>query len=510
MKMRRSLLSPGLQFFALVTVLSFFLAGVVRGDTNVPDSVIQSTTAQGAANRPHKPIPATVSSRGDVSNLNATPVLNPRNLVPSIFTSTSTQDFKLATLDPAYGTMSLSRSQTGAGNSPATPLNSSAPLPRVFFSMDWNHFITFSTWPSVPIGSIRLWDNYVSWEEIETAPGRYNWTNLDTWLGAAAASDTDVLYAFGRTPPWASLRPRETCGYGVGCAAPPADVDSGDNVWKGFVTALVQHSLASKTSHIKYYELWNEPDCTKGCTWTGTDAQLVTMARDAYNIIHTLDPKALVLGPSPHGLNVASWLHDYYAAGGVAYQDIVSFHAYAGLNLNLLPSIVDKIRVVMAQYGISNQPLWATEGNWAVTGLTPAQQVAYLAQQYISLWSKNVARFYWYSWDGGPQWGQLWTASSGTNTAGTAYGLLENWLIGSVRPPSPCRQSADATWYCTLTLSNGDPAEIVWNPDKTIEERIDPPFTTYRTLDNASVSSIVANTVSVGNEPILLVFNRKH
>lgn len=121
--------------------------------------------------------------------------------------------------------------------------------------MDWNHFINSSTWPSVPFGGIRLWDNYVSWEDINTASGTYNWTNLDKWLAAAQASDTDVLYTFGRTLQWASLRPSEQCGYGYGCAAPPSDIGSGDNIWKAFVTALVEHSLVSPTAQIKYYEL---------------------------------------------------------------------------------------------------------------------------------------------------------------------------------------------------------------------------------------------------------------
>jgi hypothetical protein len=295
----------------------------------------------------------------------------------------------------------------------------------------------------------------------------------------------------------------------MGCASPPSDVESGDNTWKTFVTALVQHSLSSPTAQIKYYEIWNEPDCTKRCTWTGTDTQLVTMARDAYQIIHTLDPDALVLGPSPHGLNLVNWLQAYYIAGGSPYQDIVAFHPYVGLNLGELPSIIDKTRALMARYGIGDEPLWATEGNWGITGLTPEQQTAYLAQEYITLWSKKIARYYWYSWDGSPQWGQLWTASAGINSAGNAYGLLENWLVGSVSPPSPCHQAEDATWTCTLTLSNGDPAKIVWNSNTSSNKAIIPGFTTYRTLDSSAVNSIVGDTVSVGNEPILLIASRK-
>ena len=242
----------------------------------------------------------------------------------------------------------------------------------------------------------------------------------------------------------------------------------------------------------------------------GTDTQLVTMARDAYQIIHSLDRDALVLGPSPHGLNLVNWLQAYYAAGGAPYQDIVAFHAYVGPHFDQLSSIVDNTRALMGRYGIDEEPLWVTEGSWGVTGLTSAQQAAYLAQEYIVFWSKKIARYYWYSWDGGPQWGQLWTASAGINPAGVAYGLLENWLVGSVSSQSPCTQSPDATWYCGLTLPNGDAAQIVWNPNTTSSKTVDSAFTTYRTLENGTVNPIAGNAVPVGSEPILLVANKKH
>ena len=35
-------------------------------------------------------------------------------------------------------------------------------------------------WPTVPVGSIRLWDNETTWSSIETAQNQFNWTKLDT------------------------------------------------------------------------------------------------------------------------------------------------------------------------------------------------------------------------------------------------------------------------------------------------------------------------------------------
>ena len=126
-------------------------------------------------------------------------------------------------------------------------------LPATFFgqTITW---VSASHFPSVPFGSFRLWDTQTTWAEIETSRNTFTWSELDAWLAVAAGEDKDVLYTFGRTPQWISMRPSESCTHGnIGCAAPPSDVDSGDASFKAFVTAVVKHSLASSTGHIKYY-----------------------------------------------------------------------------------------------------------------------------------------------------------------------------------------------------------------------------------------------------------------
>jgi hypothetical protein len=420
----------------------------------------------------------------------------------------------------AYGNISLSASQTVTITPYFATVDSSSSLPAAFFSMDWNHYLSGTAgsiaspldWPQVPFGGLRLWDNYVSWEDIETASGTYNWAGLNNWLAAAQASGTDVLYTFGRTPPWASSNPSQSCNYGLGCAAPPSDVGSGDYIWKHFVTALVEHSLASPTAHIKYYELWNEPN-TAG-TWTGTDAQMVQMASDAYSIIHSLDPNAVVLGPSPSGTGLVSWLQGYYADGGASYQDAVAFHPYVGRDPSAVNSVITNLRALMATFDIASQPIYATEGSWGTTGLPSDQKAQWLAQEYLYLWSAGTSRFYWYTWDNSDQWGGLTNASGSGNGSidetGITYANLQPWLVGSVGPSNPCYEAADATWYCSLMLANGDPAQILWNPNETVTKTVSPTFSSYQTLNTSTIGTdpsgaIVADSVSVGSMPILLV-----
>jgi hypothetical protein len=181
-----------------------------------------------------------------------------------------------------------------------------------------------------------------------------------------------------------------------------------------------------------------------------------------------------------------------------------------------MPAAIDGIEALLSTYHVDKEPFWFTEGSWGndttdgPADLTDDEEIAFLAQQYIFLWSKGAARYYWYSWDNvgtGPEgqgFGTLWDATGGIHPAGTAYGLLYEWLLGSTHPASPCAQASDLTWTCALTLSTGTSAEIVWNPSASIAWAATG-FATYRTLDDGTVSPISSDSIGVGSKPILVV-----
>jgi hypothetical protein len=362
--------------------------------------------------------------------------------------------------------------------------------------MTWN---TTSHFPPIPFGTMRLWDAGTSWQEIETSDGVFNWRELDSRLAQASAKGKDVLYTFGRVPVWISSVPSQHCIYGLGCAAPPSDVESGDRTFKAFVTALVKHSLAS-TNHIKYYELWNEPNYPG--FWTGTIEQLVIMNNDASLIIHSLDPGASTVGPSPTGYGPDKWIGRWYAAGGT--HDVIGLHSKYDLVAD--SSNIANVKAVAAANGDGDKPVWITEGNWGAHNnniLADDQKVAWLAQQYLQYWNRGIARFYWYAWDNTHGYGPLWDSSRGVHKAGRAYEVLYSWLVGSTHS-EPCSKAGDSTWTCNLTLASGNAAEILWNANADVLVTVSSRFRTYQTLDDSTINPIANREVPVGSKPVMV------
>lgn len=272
---------------------------------------------------------------------------------------------------------------------------------------------------------MRIWWNTAdgvgtSWADINTAPGVYNWAGVDGWISRAPTKDK--MFTFGRTPMWA--------GGGSDFKSPPSDVDTTDAIWKAFVTAIVTRYAGQITA----YGIWNEPDIA----WSGTPAQLVRMASDAYTIIHAIDPAAKVITPEPSTSNRfgVHFLPAYFAAGGAPYSDIVGCHFYLFTGVGsqrprnpngFLQASIASLRTLMAANGLSGQQLWMTEGGWGQESdfsppLTSAERVAYVQDTDAIMLNQGVNRYYWYAYDN-QLWGTLETANVLT-PAGVAFGNL--------------------------------------------------------------------------------------
>ncbi|HEX6937745.1 MAG TPA: hypothetical protein VF227_14590, partial [Actinomycetes bacterium] len=94
---------------------------------------------------------------------------------------------------------------------PAQPVAAAARVPAPFFGM---HDLNPATWPNTQVGAIRLWDSGVTWREIETQPGVFDFSRLDSQIDTARANGAHVLVVLGQTPRFHSTRPGRLGSYG--------------------------------------------------------------------------------------------------------------------------------------------------------------------------------------------------------------------------------------------------------------------------------------------------------
>ncbi|MFY9742193.1 MAG: hypothetical protein WAK21_09330 [Candidatus Sulfotelmatobacter sp.] len=381
-------------------------------------------------------------------------------------------------------------------------------------------------WPSFPFGSFTLWGTGNTWPVLNPSEGVYNWTSLDKWLSKAESEGmTDIIYSFGKTPTWASSKPTDqSC---VNPASPPGSCDPPNDVnpdgtgtdqhWIDFVTAIVTHTAGQ----VKYYEMWNEPDDRK--QWTGTNAQLVRMSQDAYGIIHSLQPGALVTTPSPAGgypsLTGPDWMGPYLAAGGGPYADVMTFHGYIDMLSYEPPEdevpIIVAYKQALAQYlGSQNAlPMWNTQSGWNLNSNVPDpnMQAAYLSRIYILSKANGVARFYWYAY-GNLGFGTIWTPTGGLNLAGIAYGTVYNWLVGT-EESAPCTEKG-TVYTCGFQTQAGLKEMPVWDTAQSCNDGVCTtstftPNTIYVQYEdlNGDVTPInpPGSPIQIGAEPIMLM-----
>ena len=412
------------------------------------------------------------------------------------------------------------------------------------------------------------------WAQINTAQGQYDFTILDQFLAKFYQHGMmDVLYTIGQLPPWASSKPSDTtCDFSDdinatfgGCDL-PADIapdGSGtDATYINFVTAIAQHvndpTYLQTHAPIKYWEPWNEwyrnPTVYPGDKfWNNFDhvsiyatyAQMVRMTADLRCVIvgkgcvngvnypaKGIDPSAKIVSPSD-GADMNESLSVFqnflYCNGtgasapiqgsncnannaGSALVDVINSHWYEPAGLGMPPESV--IPQVSAYYQVlstadQNKPLWSGEGSWGDDSkiTDPDAQVAWVARYYLAGWTAGLKRMYWYGYDS-PHYGTLWTSGTGMNQAGQAYGTVSKWLY-QAKLKTPCSPS-NGVWTCSVTLGNGNDAEIIWDTNQTCQSSPCPtasqsiPSNFANAQDLTGTNSAISGTVQVGIKPILL------
>ena len=377
----------------------------------------------------------------------------------------------------------------------------SGPVPSSFFGMT---IMESNDWPSIPFGALGKGPG-MAWPYVEETKGTFNWTQLDAYVAQANAHGVSFVYTSVFVPSWAaadksSCKPNYAYGATV-CTSTVANIED----WTDFMTALVTRYKG----RIQVYELWNEASCS--CYYTGTVAQLVALTKTEHDVIRSIDPEALIVGPTMQGY-ASAYLDSYFAAGGTTDIDAVGMHSSPNPANDvaefIMGSVTTGIQSVMKKYGLSSKPLWNTENDWGNdASLTdPDDRAAFVARDLLLNWNVGVTRDYWYTWDN-PNVGTLWSPTGGVSEAATAYEQVKSWMQGATMAPCSLNGSTNfyhALYTCNLTLSNGSQAQAVWYTDGDKTYTVPSQFTQYRDLAGNTNSVPSNHQVTIGVKPILL------
>jgi hypothetical protein len=223
-----------------------------------------------------------------------------------------------------------------------------------------------------------------AWSELETAPGRWEWDNLDRLVGGARARGLSVLLVLGTCAPW--VRP-DAADWNHG---PTTDAER-----RGFAGFAATTARRYK-GRVAAYEIWNEPNLPGSWSPTPSPAAYLELLTAAYRAVHDADPAAEVLsggtGGGRTGVDSVAWHEALYAGGLRTVSDGVAVHPYPDAPVADSGELVKatEIRAVMDANGDAAKPLWGTEVG-APTGGDPsvaeAEQAALVGQVY-DRWSR--------------------------------------------------------------------------------------------------------------------------
>jgi hypothetical protein len=334
-----------------------------------------------------------------------------------------------------------------------------ATIPDAYFGLHIHHLDNPNPtpWPNMPVPAWRLWDAGVCWPDLQPNKAQWQFERLDRYVSLAQQHGTSILLPLGGSPTWASARPQIATNYSPGFTAEPANLDD----WRTYV-----RTLASRyKGRIRAYEIWNEPNLKD--FWSGTTDQMVTLTKEASQIIHSVDPHAIVVSPSATAEYGIPWLVEFLRKGGGQYVDVIGYHFYLDPPTKAPEEIVpfiQRVRQVLTENNLGNMPLWNTESGAIGPPRLDSDDVTagFLARVYILAWATGVQRFYWYAWDNRAMGIVTYKEDEKKVTpAGYAYKVMEQWLVGAQM--AGCTERTDHVWTCQLNRS-GKREWVVWNP----------------------------------------------
>ena len=372
-------------------------------------------------------------------------------------------------------------------------------------------------WPQTPVGSVRLWDNGVSWREIEKSPGAFDWSRLDALVAKARANQASVLLVLGQTPAFHSTRPSAPGAYGPGASAMPRKA-----AWVRYVKAVARRNTTTWGGAVQL-QVWNEANAVP--YWSGTPAQIAKLTAWTRAALRSAGSKAHLVGPAmvTRLTSQRAYIRRFYAQRVArrnvsSYVDALSFQLYPAANGSPEASmtLLRQIRAILAQHGIQ-KPIYNTEINYGLVGgpqagaaakaISQARQVGNVVRTYVLNAQNRVGRVYWYSWDlqGMSNTPMVLADGVTTTAAGRAFATTRSWILGS--RPIGCTTSNAGVYTCVFRTGTGI-RRAVWHPAKRVAVRAPAGTTSYLTVDGVQHAARGGTKVYVGPVPVLLQGSR--
>jgi hypothetical protein len=364
-------------------------------------------------------------------------------------------------------------------------------------------------YPTVPFGTVRLWDSGTSWRDIQPSAGVWDFTQLDAQVARLRAARKDIVIVLGVTPRWASKRPNEPGNYGPGSAAEPRDI----RTW----TAYVRKLAIRYKGKVNKWELYNEPNVK--LFFSGQPKNMLDMARAAWTQLKTIDRTNTVISPGVaiRTDNSPKWLDTYLQLGGGKYANVIAVHFYVRARQRPENTIgyLAIVRKIMLARGVARVPLWNTESGYGRATDDPktneiytgSTAMAYVARTYVLMAAGNVARSYWYGWDQRGFTGLYLTDidQATANVAGKAYGVTYKWLVGARIGACVHLTTGPAAGNYSCALVRGSAQiRIIWNPDRSRPIKIPAGYKSLQRLDGSKTAVRAGSTLTIGPLPVLI------
>lgn len=298
-------------------------------------------------------------------------------------------------------------------------------------------------------GAIRIWDNGVRWDQVNTAQDVYDWTLMDQVVtNAEATGAKEIMYVLGSTPQWlATDFSVDNYLDAPGANSKPASLAE----WDKWVRAVVQRYRG----RIDSYQVWNEVNFSS--FWNGSEAQMVELTRRAAKIVHAEDPGAEVVtgsaivrqskkvGKQAAAISTKSFFYNYMRGlkNKKVKFDAVGMHLYpwykAGpgdgtpfdreTGASNAQEVLDHFKFKQPMYDTEMAYGNRRDNGWPRKVLPAKLGAAYLAQTYIYGMVNNVPQVYWYGWDDHVLGVDVTSPKTGRILApGIAYNTVMNWM----------------------------------------------------------------------------------